>query len=84
MTAPVRVNTDVTAPAPPEVKATVKDYYSRYTGPAGMTQQDDMENWHWATAGSKGTIGGGTFCVMQQPRHQSDASAIPCRAARQM
>jgi hypothetical protein len=21
-----------------------------------MTQQDDMENWHWSTAGSKGTI----------------------------
>jgi hypothetical protein len=42
--------------APQEIKEIVKDYYSRYTGPAGMTQQDDMENWHWSTAGSKGTI----------------------------
>jgi len=42
--------------APREVKEAMRDYYARYTGPSGMTQQDDMENWHWATAGSKGTI----------------------------
>ena len=28
----------------------------RYSGPAGMTEQDDMENWLYATAASKGTI----------------------------
>jgi len=42
--------------APQEVKEIMRDYYSRYTGPSGMTQQDDMENWHWATEGSMGTI----------------------------
>ena len=31
-------------------------YYMRYSGPAGMTEQDDMENWNYATAGSRGTI----------------------------
>jgi hypothetical protein len=28
----------------------------RYSGPAGMTEQDDMENWNYATAGSRGVI----------------------------
>jgi hypothetical protein len=28
----------------------------RYSGPAGMTEQDDMENWNYATAASRGTI----------------------------
>jgi hypothetical protein len=28
----------------------------RYSGPAGMTEQDDMENWGYATAASMGTI----------------------------
>jgi hypothetical protein len=28
----------------------------RYSGPAGMTEQDDMENWNYATAASSGTI----------------------------
>jgi hypothetical protein len=28
----------------------------RYSGPAGMTEQDDMENWLYATAASQGTI----------------------------
>ena len=42
--------------APQEIKEIVRDYYGRYSGPAGMTQQDDMENWHWSTAASKGTI----------------------------
>jgi phenylpropionate dioxygenase-like ring-hydroxylating dioxygenase large terminal subunit len=44
--------------APQEVKEVIRDYYNRYSGPAGMTQQDDMENWHWSTAASKGTIVG--------------------------
>ncbi|MEA2642051.1 MAG: hypothetical protein QOF51_3445 [Chloroflexota bacterium] len=42
--------------APAEVKEHIRDYYGRYTGPAGMTQQDDMENWHWATEGALGTV----------------------------
>ena len=28
----------------------------RYSGPAGLTEQDDMENWNYATSASNGTI----------------------------
>lgn len=42
--------------APEEVKQFLRDYYMRYAGPAGMTEQDDMENWNYATAASSGTI----------------------------
>jgi hypothetical protein len=28
----------------------------RYSGPAGMTEQDDMEHWNYASAASQGTI----------------------------
>ncbi len=34
----------------------LRRYYMRYSGPAGMTEQDDMENWNYATAASSGTI----------------------------
>ncbi|HVA26486.1 MAG TPA: hypothetical protein VMW62_19115, partial [Chloroflexota bacterium] len=27
------------------VKDMLRHYYLRYAGPAGMTEQDDMENW---------------------------------------
>ena len=42
--------------APAEVKNFLRDYYIRYSGPAGMTEQDDMENWNYAHAASRGTI----------------------------
>jgi phenylpropionate dioxygenase-like ring-hydroxylating dioxygenase large terminal subunit len=42
--------------APAEVKDLLRRYYMRYSGPAGMTEQDDMENWNYATAASSGTI----------------------------
>jgi phenylpropionate dioxygenase-like ring-hydroxylating dioxygenase large terminal subunit len=42
--------------APAEVKDLLRHYYMRYSGPAGMTEQDDMENWNYATAASRGTI----------------------------
>ena len=42
--------------APQEVKDFMRRYYMRYSGPAGMTEQDDMENWNYATAGSRGVI----------------------------
>jgi len=42
--------------APEEVKQFLRHYYIRYSGPAGMTEQDDMENWNYATAASRGTI----------------------------
>lgn len=42
--------------APPEVKDVLRHYYIRYSGPGGLTEQDDMENWNYATAASKGTM----------------------------
>lgn len=42
--------------APAEVKQFLREYYTRYSGPAGLTEQDDMENWNYATAASDGVI----------------------------
>jgi phenylpropionate dioxygenase-like ring-hydroxylating dioxygenase large terminal subunit len=42
--------------APEEVKRYLRSYYIRYSGPGGMTEQDDMENWNYASAASRGTI----------------------------
>ncbi len=42
--------------APAEVKDMLRRYYMRYSGPAGMTEQDDMENWNYASAASRGPI----------------------------
>src|SRR4029077_7875188 len=42
--------------APSEVKDFLRDYYIRYSGPGGMTEQDDMENWNYAHAASRGMI----------------------------
>jgi len=46
----------VDADAPQEVKDFMRRYYMRYSGPAGMTEQDDMENWNYATAGTRGPV----------------------------
>lgn len=42
--------------APQAVKDMLRHYYMRYAGPAGLTEQDDMENWNYASAASKGVI----------------------------
>ena len=42
--------------APEEVKDILRHYYIRYSGPGGMTEQDDMENWNYAHAASRGII----------------------------
>ena len=42
--------------APEEVKRFLRSYYVRYSGPAGMTEQDDMENWNYATKASVGAM----------------------------
>jgi hypothetical protein len=42
--------------APPDVKNFLRQYYIRYSGPGGLTEQDDMENWNYAHAASRGTI----------------------------
>ena len=41
---------------PEEVKDVLRHYYIRYSGPGGMTEQDDMENWNYAHSASRGTI----------------------------
>ena len=46
----------VDADAPPAVKDMLRHYYLRYSGPAGMTEADDMENWTSVTASSEGAI----------------------------
>jgi len=46
----------VDADAPPEVKDFLRHYYIRYSGPSGLTEQDDMENWNYAHKASRGTI----------------------------
>lgn len=42
--------------APPEVRAWLRRYYISYSGPGGMTEQDDMENWQYATLSCKGSV----------------------------
>lgn len=40
--------------APDTVKDEARRYYMRYSGPGGMTESDDMENWSYATRASTG------------------------------
>ncbi|MCS5654734.1 MAG: aromatic ring-hydroxylating dioxygenase subunit alpha [Dehalococcoidia bacterium] len=42
--------------APPEVKEFLRLYYISYSGPGGLTEQDDMENWNYAHNASQGVI----------------------------
>ena len=42
--------------APAAVKDTLRDYYLRYAGPAGLVEQDDMENWSAAQRGTQGIV----------------------------
>jgi len=42
--------------APEEVKQILRHYQLRYSGPAGMTESDDAENWNYASYASSGTI----------------------------
>ncbi len=42
--------------APVEVKEFLRHYYISYSGPAGLTEQDDMENWNYAHNASQGVI----------------------------
>ncbi len=42
--------------APQEVKDLIRHFMMRYGGPAGLTEEDDMENWNYAHKASKGTI----------------------------
>jgi phenylpropionate dioxygenase-like ring-hydroxylating dioxygenase large terminal subunit len=42
--------------APQVVKDVARHYYLRYSGPGGMTESDDMENWVYATEASMGPV----------------------------
>jgi phenylpropionate dioxygenase-like ring-hydroxylating dioxygenase large terminal subunit len=42
--------------APDFVREWLRQYYMRYAGPGGMTEQDDMENWDYATQASTGVV----------------------------
>jgi nitrite reductase/ring-hydroxylating ferredoxin subunit len=42
--------------APAAVKETLREYYLRYAGPAGLVEQDDMENWSAAQRGTEGVV----------------------------
>jgi hypothetical protein len=42
--------------APQAAKDALRHFGLRYSGPGGMTEQDDAENWNYATAASKGVI----------------------------
>jgi phenylpropionate dioxygenase-like ring-hydroxylating dioxygenase large terminal subunit len=57
--------------APAEVKDLLRHYYMRYSGPAGMTEQDDMENWNYASAASRGPIARRHPYNYQQSLHAS-------------
>ncbi|WP_459618445.1 aromatic ring-hydroxylating oxygenase subunit alpha [Bordetella sp. 2513F-2] len=46
----------IDADAPEEVKEAARHYYLRYSGPGGLTESDDMENWSEATDACKGAI----------------------------
>ncbi|MFC0386069.1 aromatic ring-hydroxylating oxygenase subunit alpha [Muricoccus vinaceus] len=61
----------VDADAPAQVKEYLRHYYMRYSGPAGMTEQDDMENWLYATRASTGTIARRHPFNYQQSLHAS-------------
>ena len=63
------------ADAPAEVKDFLRRYYMRYSGPAGMTEQDDMENWLYATAASRGAIARRHPFNYQQSMGKWDATA---------
>lgn len=41
---------------PSDARDWMRRWYLRYSGPGGLVEQDDMENWDYATAASKGTI----------------------------
>jgi phenylpropionate dioxygenase-like ring-hydroxylating dioxygenase large terminal subunit len=42
--------------APTEVKDLLRHYYMRFSGPAGMVESDDMDNWTYATQACRGVI----------------------------
>ena len=58
--------------APAIVKDTLREYYLRYAGPAGMVEQDDMENW---TAAQRGTRVSSRANTVQLPARDGAGAA---------
>lgn len=46
----------VDADAPQEVKDLSRHHFMRYSGPVGMTEQDDMENWAYLSESAEGNV----------------------------
>jgi hypothetical protein len=67
---------------PVEVKAFLRAYFLRYSGPGGLTEQDDMENWSYATIASKGAMARRLPYNMQQGLGHTVDSESPIRGAR--
>jgi phenylpropionate dioxygenase-like ring-hydroxylating dioxygenase large terminal subunit len=71
--------------APKEVKDLLRRFYMRYSGPAGMTEQDDMENWNYATSASRGTIARRyPYNYQQSLGTATDHGIVPGRVSTQM
>jgi len=67
------LGTFVDADAPAEVKDFLRHYYIRYSGPSGLTEQDDMENWNYAHKASRGTIGAAASLQLRDGPRPLDA-----------
>jgi phenylpropionate dioxygenase-like ring-hydroxylating dioxygenase large terminal subunit len=67
---------------PIDVKRFMRAYFLRYTGPGGMTEQDDMENWAYATIASKGAMARKLPYNLQQGLGRAEDSESPLKGAR--
>lgn len=67
---------------PFEVKQFLRAWALRYTGPGGMTEQDDVENWTYATAASKGAMARTLPYNLQQGLGHAVDSDVPLKGAR--
>jgi len=64
--------------APEAVKEAARHYFLRYSGPGGMTESDDMENWTGATEASMGAMSRELFFNYQMGvGHRQDVPEIP-------
>jgi phenylpropionate dioxygenase-like ring-hydroxylating dioxygenase large terminal subunit len=66
--------------APQEVKDTARHHFMRYSGPTGLTEQDDMENWSYLTAATRGPVAR-RFPYNYQAGLQSERSEPALRGA---
>ena len=66
----------VDADAPACVADWLRRYYLRYSGPAGLVEQDDMENWDYATEASRGASPGATRTTTSWAWAAADPSTL--------